>query len=507
MDTAHKSYESIATPAWELVSLTCLVAFYIVVAEFGGETTLWLRLIAGPVVLAGILLAGAVRMILADAAAMWTALFWFRVSAAIYYGIGNLSPYVLPDEFRIYMETFFQFTDADVAQVNVLFAVSVLAVLLAAKGFITFISAIAGAARPSTSTRAMLAVGLLFLAIGAPIKYFLVLPTMLNIMDFVVPGAVGTFGNFTVPALFFITAYAFEHDRRYVPMAVLLVVLEGSIGLLAMTKQGVMTPLIVFLLALLRTRVTLPRLLAAGAIVVFMFVAIIPIVIDGRIELGNRYGTDFKAGFGERVEVLSRAVTGDLRTISSETSASGIALVRISYVNQASFAMHLYDSGQAGSTLENAYAAFIPRFLWPDKPIMTTIGSDFNMMARGSEASSSSPTLAGEAYWNFGWMGVLIVMGPAGILFAALSRYALDMLHSGRWIFFPAVILGMQIGHRVDGHVVADLFGAPVILIGTHMVLAVVERGLEMVLPASRPLDGALEPMSQSPRPARELRR
>lgn len=478
---------SLVTPTWELASLAGLVVFYIVAAEFPGETTLWLRAAAGPAVLAAILFAGALQMILKEAAALWTALFWFRVSSAIYLGIGNLAPFVLADEFRLYMETFYQFSDEDVAKVNLLYAMSVLAVLMTSRVLLASLPPRHSSGRPTTSTRAMLAVGLLFLAIGAPIKYFLVVPTMFNILDYVVPGSIGLFGNFTIPALFFLTAYAVEHDNRYFPVAILLLAIEIAIGLLGMTKQGVLTPLIVFIIALYRLRVTIPRMAVAGAIVVFIFVAIIPVVIDGRLELASRHGDDnIRASLSERVEVLYRSIAGDLKTGASDTSAIGIALVRVSYVNQTGFAMHLFDSGQPGSTLENAYAAFIPRFLWPEKPIMTSIGSDFNMMARGSDVSASSPTVPGEAYWNFGWLGVILIMIPAGALYTFLSRYALTSLHDGRWLLFPAIIISMGIGHRIDGHIVPDLIGMPVIMLGAHMVLALIERCIGWITPAER---------------------
>lgn len=487
MGTSEQREASISTPAWELLALGGLILFHVAAAEFAGASTLWLRAVVGPAVLAAILATGATQMMLAESAALWTALFWFRVSAAVYFGVGNLAPFVLPDEFRLYMETFFAFTDDDVAKVNLLYALSAFVVLLSSKVYLSSISPKRAASRPAAPARAMLAVGLLFLLIGAPIKYFLVVPTMFNLLDFVLPGSVGLFGNFTIPALFFITAYAVEYERKYLALAVFILVVEIAIGLLGMTKQGVMTPLIVFLIAMARTRVTLPRMATSAAIVLFTFLAIIPVVIEGRIELASRHGDDnVRASFGERMEVLSRAVVGDLKTVATDVSSTGIALVRISYVNQTGFAMHLYDSGQPGSTLENAYAAFIPRFLWPDKPIMTTLGSDFNLMARGSDVSSSSPTLAGEAYWNFGWLGVLWIMIPAGALLAFLSRYALHALHDGRWILFPAIILGMSIGHRVDGHIVADLIGMPVILFGAHAVLSMLERGIAVLNPPER---------------------
>ena len=326
------------------MSLACLIFFYIVAEEIGDRETLWLRAVGGSIAFTAIMLAGAIRMIFVEAPAIWTALFWFRVSSAVYLGLGNLSPFLVAAEFRLYMEDFFQFSDRDIAQLNLLFASSAFFVLLASTLFLATSRKLLHASPQQTDRpQVMLEIAILFFVIGAPIKYLLVVPTMLKLLDYVVPSSLGQIGNFTIPGLFLLTAFSLEHNRRLLPVSILVLALEMAIGLLAMTKEGVLTPLIIFVLALMRRRVTVALLAATVASIVAVFLAIIPVVIDGRIELGKRYGTDLKASLDERVEVLYRAVTGDLRAAAFDTSASAIALVRISYVNQAGFAMYLYN--------------------------------------------------------------------------------------------------------------------------------------------------------------------
>ena len=121
---------------------------------------------------------------------------------------------------------------------------------------------------------------------------------------------------------------------------------------------------------------------------------------------------------------------------------------------------------------------------------MTAIGAEFNLIAKGSDTSASSPTIPGEAYWNFGWFGLVTIMMPMGVLLAVLSRYALEVFSSGRWILFPVLALGMGIGHRVDGHIVPDLIGMPVIMIGAHALLSLLNLGHGFLAQSRRAIDG-----------------
>lgn len=471
-NTRTSSEASIAAPVWELVSLGMLVFFHLLAEDVFGRDAVWLRNFGGSLALMVIMMAGAIRMVLTHAAAIWTALFWFRASSALYLGLGSLAPLIVPDDIRIYMESYFHFSDEDICDVNLLFASSVLTVLLVSNLYLaTGRSLLHAKGTYSERPQAMLIAAVIFFVLGAPVKYFLIVPSMLNLSDFVVPGSIAMAGHFTYPALFFLTAHSLEQNRKLLPLAFVLLGTEMFIGLLSMTKQGVLTPLMIFLLAFMRRQVTVKRLAAMMATIAFTFVYIVPIVNDGRIELNTRYGPNWKASINERFEVMWRAAIGDLKTPTQGASPIDITLVRLCYVNQAGFAMYLYDEGRSESTLGNAFAAFIPRFLWPEKPLMTSFGKEFNMLARGMDSSSSSPTIPGEAYLNFGWWALLIVMAPMGLLLAVMSRYALDVFNSGKWIYLPVVIMGIGIGHRIDGHIVSDLIGAPVIFFCMHFAL------------------------------------
>jgi hypothetical protein len=86
------------------------------------------------------------------------------------------------------------------------------------------------------------------------------------------------------------------------------------------------------------------------------------------------------------------------------------------------------DGFQWGQTMQYATYAFVPRFLWPDKPNVTR-GAWFTTYlgasAREAESTSSTGiTAVGELYWNFGTPGVVTGMLGIGLGYGLLWRMA-----------------------------------------------------------------------------------
>jgi hypothetical protein len=83
---------------------------------------------------------------------------------------------------------------------------------------------------------------------------------------------------------------------------------------------------------------------------------------------------------------------------------------------------------QLGNTMDDLYYAFIPRILWPEKPIVSR-GAWFTTYVGSSRSeeeatTSTGMTAFGEWYWNFSIPGVVIGMLLTGALFSGLWRLA-----------------------------------------------------------------------------------
>jgi hypothetical protein len=136
------------------------------------------------------------------------------------------------------------------------------------------------------------------------------------------------------------------------------------------------------------------------------------------------------------------------------------------------------DAGATGESLAYSLTVFVPRFIWPNKPVITSVGTDLYTAATGQIGTSISPGLFAEAYWNLGWLGVPVLMIPLGIILAVFSRYSLAMMGHERWLHMPVILLGVGVGMRADGWYVADIVGGG----GTALAFALAIFAIENIL-------------------------
>jgi hypothetical protein len=306
-----------------------------------------------------------------------------------------------------------------------------------------------------------------------------ILPYQLGLIQETLAGFIGTLSAFTFVGLYLLSVWSFESAKHMLPVLLALLALDFTVGLLTFGKLEPMLLLIMFELGMLRRGLTLKRLAIAAPLIVVAYAAITPIVGHARQVLMKQHGSlAGPASLSERLSIVSAYFTEDGPTTTTEDGLIDFSLVRISYVNQATFAIRMYDTGVPSPSLDLILATFIPRFLWPDKPIITQIGVDFNFAATGSQTSSSAPGLFADAYWNFGWSGVALLMVPLGAILGYISIFALNVLRHRRWIYFPLVFMGMKMGFRTDGFLVADIVGTVVLMIAGYVILTLLEHVL-----------------------------
>jgi oligosaccharide repeat unit polymerase len=105
-----------------------------------------------------------------------------------------------------------------------------------------------------------------------------------------------------------------------------------------------------------------------------------------------------------------------------------------------------------GQTLMVTLLGFIPRAVWPEKPV--GIGKELTRYVVGpfyeeTEGFSVAVTLPGDFYLNFGWFGVILGGFSLGLACRAIKRYATRGMVEGRQyraarVLIPAVyIMGL----------------------------------------------------------------
>jgi hypothetical protein len=216
-----------------------------------------------------------------------------------------------------------------------------------------------------------------------------------------------------------------------------------------------------------------PAVLVTMACCVFaLYISIGSIMANCREELlANSQEDRPRFSLTDRLKLVYQVSSAYLTEESSQERGTQTWWQRMCYANIQLFAIHQYEAGRPGESFQMALYAFVPRFLYPNKPIMTEVAVDFTEKLRGHRLSSTGIGIFGEAYWNLGWFGVLIISVYVGCLFVPLTRLALTMLARDEWFFLPCALIAMKMGYRLDGWFVPDYMGGPGLYIAYFGIL------------------------------------
>jgi hypothetical protein len=465
----------LAPPAWELLSLILLVVCYVLVDGLFGADSYETLNVFGPLALAAVLAAGAAHMARVDVKAVWTAIFWFRIATGLYFGLGSTMPYFVNTKSLLYMQVFYDPSAEEIFTLNLIVALSTLTVLASSRIAAKIWKQGRYRATLSFDSNVLPIAGLAFAVIGVTVKYFILLPITLNDTGGdPIPGVIQSMGLLPPVALYMLTVWSLRHRPMLLPVMVAFLALQILTGLIEFNKSEIIQPVLLFFLAFLSRRTSIPRLVVSVACVAFVFTTVVPVVDYGRGVLLQRYRSLSRGSLGERFDILKDHFSGDVIAAGGDDIQG--SLVRISYVNVATFAIANYNAGKPGFSLDNGLVVIIPRILWPNKPNVTDVGFEFNALSTENSESSASPGLMAEAYWDLGWFGIPILMVPLGVILLLFGRYAMWILNTGRWGYFPLVLFVMRTGLRVDGFFTIDVIGSVAVLAVLHTVAHGVER-------------------------------
>lgn len=456
---------------WEMPAVAAL-ALLVILQENADLSTQEFMNYAAPVCLSGILCYAALRMILLDSAAIWTPLFWLRIATSVYFGFGSIVPLIVNADTRIYIESYFILYASDMVKVNAVIAAGT-AVVLASNIVFEEVRALMMRDRLSAIAPDRIAragrVGFLFLAVGGSIKYLLIIPNEVAGSPVVIPGLIVNLALCLPVGIALLTIWSMYRTRFYLFAVVALVAFEFCIGMLELTKLDALLPLLAFIIGVLTVKATLTRLAIIAIGLALLFNLMQPWMQQARNQALATYGT-----MVDRVPLLSRAEF--LLSYFDDSPAQAVqddvqqSMIRLSFINAAAFVISRYDRGVPGDSLRNVMYSFIPRILWPDKPEVL-VQSELASLASGTIGNSISAGYYPDVYWNLGWIGLLLLV-PVGVAFNIASRFALDIVRRGDWIYVPVAFLNLKIAIAVDSFYVG-LVGTFAISFGAYLLLRI----------------------------------
>jgi hypothetical protein len=209
-----------------------------------------------------------------------------------------------------------------------------------------------------------------------------------------------------------------------------LVILVSVRGISSGFLEEALIPLgVLFVVKWLYTR-RIPVAPIVATIALFVFLS--PVKSDYRQSLGENSNLVEQSSFTkgtlwiqDAVEYWQDTFTGTRDLTEATSSASD----RADFIHQVA---HIYSMTpsevpyQYGKTYSFFAIALIPRIIWPDKP---TAGSANGFYAvsygvtteEGVKTTTFGVSILGEAFMNFGWAGVVLVMLLQGILIGAMQ--------------------------------------------------------------------------------------
>lgn len=427
------------------VILPCYFAAYL----FAGNVTLeWAnRLLPG--LLLGSLTITGYRLVRADAYMIWSPLPWFLGAAAAYYGVGPLIYHWGSAASIAYADAYYQVTESSLWRTNVLNAIGITVTLLGySVAAMTLVRRQEGTSADLDWTLAKRAV-LMLVLIGGVTKYLIAVPYSFGLLDFTPPGSLLQLKHLSALAIVVLLLGVAKGQRRWRLPLIALISLELATAILEFSKLSVLVVLIMIVLGwyLADSR---PRVLIFGsAVLALTYLALTPLIPFGRDQIVLASGTQFRAGFGERLRITRRYIQSGLQFGSASSSGYQDWWIRLNYANAQAFAMESRDGGHGGNSFALAAYALVPRILWPEKPEIA-VGRQFTYLVTGDRATATAPGVFAEAYWNGGWLLVVVTALLVGGIFGGFTRYSLLKMRKLEVGFLPVIFMGIQMGFRLD---------------------------------------------------------
>jgi hypothetical protein len=405
----------------------------------------------GPILLSASCLAMVYSLVRVQPLALWSALPWFLAVYALYYGFGPLVYLYGLEESLAFMETFYIVGPHDLLRTNLLNSVALLSV---STGVLVWRTSFRpGLARPSDSAKNTVwserhakSVVLVFLAVGLPIKYVLSLPYQLGLHDFVAPGSMVFLGKLVTLSIVVLVGYYDRLSKPYRVLAYGIIVSELITALMTFSKLEVLTVALMVILGLYLRQPRMRTLVLGVTLLCALYIILAPFVLFAREAFEPR-GVSTIGDFATSAQAYRSLDADDLTAL---LGGAQIWWTRLSYANAQTFAMQAFDVGEPGDSFALAAYAFLPRLLYPDKPIIA-IGDKFTELMTGkATATFTAAGIFGEAYWNGGWMWVLGTGLFVGMSLAGIGSFAMHTITDRRLVYLPVVFIGIMMGLRPD---------------------------------------------------------
>lgn len=472
-------------PTYREVFFSALVALWFAIgtgALPGSED--WINTI-GLIAFSIVLAWAAYRQMMLNVASLWTPMMWYRVALLSYYGIGSLVPIWTNADTQELMKGFYSYFPYEIVKLNLVITtfnlvfMATIKILFIAIGNVSVDKIFANKKFISPSNFSMIAFGSMCLIVGSAVNYLIIFPQIVGWINLSLFSTVANLSVLSWLGYFMVIFWGLENKRReFIIWPIALALGECGIGFFAMSKSVMLMPLVMVSIAFIYHHRSLLRISLFAGCFVTLFIFLSPIITHVRDMNGKYYDSAVQAKDVPGL-YLSYFTTG---LESDQYADVETGWMRLSFVNAGTFVINQYDHGMPGNSYRYWSVVWIPRIIYPEKPIITDVGRELSYAANGNYNSSSSAGLAAEAYWNGGWLLSISIAILLALIFGLWTIYSYEVIQRKAWHLFFIVLIGMRMALRVDGAFVSDIMGPIALVILAHIALELLNRFLPQAL-------------------------
>jgi hypothetical protein len=290
---------------------------------------------------------------------------------------------------------------------------------------------------------------LIFYLVGLPFRLINIFSDA-GLLPFTPPGFLGWLANLTSAGLVLLTAMAMRNGGGWWFLWAGMLVLNIIGAALTFSKLNIFLALIPCIFGFLLYRPKGRVLLWIPVLLIILYIVTHSFVSLARENVKSSHS------LSDRIKIVQ--LFFDDKKESELNNYDQSWWTRINYANAQRFAMKDYENGTPGSSLMLALIAPIPRVLWPDKPFIES-GYEFYRRLTGMDGATFGIGFFAEAYWNGGWLAVVLISCASGWLFGKITLVIGAEVAIGNLWILPIALIWIKGGFRVDGWIHTEIVG------------------------------------------------
>lgn len=409
---------------------------------------------AGPVWFVILLLTGAICLLRRDVRLIWTPIFWLPLQSAVFFGIGPLVLVFGNDSTQQELATsFLSITPKELTWANQLSTVGVFFLMFGVFLHLTvFRSRWKLAFLENTKARSSFSprqVAIFFVIFGGVLKYLLALPAQWGITNIIVPGFLTSVMSILDVGFAIMAFLAARGNSRMRNVLILLLPIHIIFSGLTFSKSELITAMLFPVFGDLMGRGSLRRFTVLVSAIAVAYIVSQDFVSYGRTKIYENTGTISQAGYLERISIAASYIVHDEPSASYSEQMQLTDLqgwwTRLNYAGVQVAAKKLYLSGVPNESLQNVFLYFIPRIVWPEKPVVIGPGWFFHEQLTGRTGTFLGLSIYGDLFWLGGWLVTIVGSFMIGCILAMMSLRSMRYIRDQNFLMFPLVLLPLGV--------------------------------------------------------------